>query len=193
MRHYKQLQKIVPLLFFALLLLSACAPPSTVRLMYQPPDASVLPTPGAPRVVVVMFDDPRQDLQIGQRRNGSPFIASAPVADWISRNLADELARQGLQVSYATSTTQARAASPDYMVTGSVEKVNIQELGNTDYMATITIKVSLSSKTGRIFSETLNSTQSQQVLPTASIAENLLSSTLHDLLKPLAKKIANNI
>lgn len=171
------------------LTLAACAPSNTVRLMYQPPDANILPAPGAPSVAVVMFDDPRHSLQIGERRDGTPFVASAPVSDWIARNLADELARQGLQVSYASTIEQARAANPDFIVTGTVGEVNLRELNTTDYTATIKATVTLSGRKGRIFTENLSSSQNQQVLPSSQVTEKILSSTLRDLLQPVARKV----
>lgn len=53
------------------LLLTACGPSNTVRLLSPPPlDGSVLPTPNAPRVTVVMFEDKRMDqTTLGQRRD----------------------------------------------------------------------------------------------------------------------------
>ena len=113
----------------AVLLLSACGPSNNVRLLPPPPlDASVLPAPNAPRVSVVTFADKRTDQSaLGVRRDNSAFVTSDDVAQWISRALADELARNGMQVTFALNVGQARSGNPDYLVTGQVDEAWLRE------------------------------------------------------------------
>lgn len=177
----------------AMLTLSACAPGNTVRLLYAPPDASILPMPNAPRVAVVMFEDKRSTMQIGERRDGSSFVASAPVADWVARNLADELTRRGLQVSYATTLDHARTGNPDFIVTGIVNDVTLREVKTTDFTSQMSLGITLSGRKGRIFSETLSSSQSRQVIPAPDVAEKLLSDTLREVIQPAARKISSAV
>ena len=75
--------------------LTACGPSNTVRLLSPAPAVNpVLPAPNAPRVTVVPFTDNRQDsTNLGVRRDGSAFVASDDLAQWVSRGLADELRR----------------------------------------------------------------------------------------------------
>ena len=89
--------------------LAACGPSNNVRLIYNTNTSAVLPLPGAPSVAVVMFNDERTRQYIGERKDGSVFTASSTIADWFSRSLADELGRQGVQVSFASTLEQARA------------------------------------------------------------------------------------
>lgn len=177
----------------AMLVLAACAPSNTVRLLYAPPDASILPMPNAQRIAVVMFEDQRGTMQIGERRDGTSFVASAPVADWVARNLADELTRQGLQVSYATTLDQARAANPDFIVTGTVNDITLREVKTTDFTAQMRLGVTLSGRKGRIFTETLSSSQSKQVIPSADVVEKLLADTLREVIQPAARKIRDAV
>ena len=93
-----------------LTLLAACGPSNNVRLIYNTNTSAVLPLPGSPSVAVVMFNDERTRQYIGERKDGSVFTASSTIADWFSRSLADELGRQGVQVSFASTLEQARAA-----------------------------------------------------------------------------------
>ena len=95
--------RITRLLFLSLALmlamfLTACGPSNTVRLLSPAPAVNpVLPAPNAPRVTVVPFTDNRQDTtNLGVRRDGSAFVASDDLAQWVSRGLADELRRQGV-------------------------------------------------------------------------------------------------
>ena len=152
-----------------LTLLAACGPSNNVRLIYNTNTSAVLPLPGSPSVAVVMFNDERTRQYIGERKDGSVFTASSTIADWFSRSLADELGRQGVQVSFASTLEQARV------------------------QCTIKAKVALSNKKGVLYSENLSSTQERQFIPSASAIESLLSDTLKDLLVPAAKKIQSQI
>ena len=107
--------------------LTACGPSNTVRLLSPAPAVNpVLPAPNAPRVTVVPFTDNRQDTtNLGVRRDGSAFVASDDVAQWVSRGLADELRRQGVQVSYALDENQARSGIPS---SGAAEEIMISSL-----------------------------------------------------------------
>ncbi|MDE7370661.1 MAG: hypothetical protein K2N07_02755 [Desulfovibrio sp.] len=58
MQHRRSMPVVLLALLGAVLLLSACGPSNTVRLLPPPPlDASVLPAPNAPSVSVVNFED----------------------------------------------------------------------------------------------------------------------------------------
>ena len=106
-----------------------------------------------------MFTDQRTRQYIGERKDGSVFTASSTIADWFSRSLADELGRQGVQVSFAPTLEQARAAKPDYIVTGDITDVWLQELSATRVQCTIKAKIALSNKKGVVYSENLSSSQ----------------------------------
>lgn len=169
--------------------LVACGPGNTVRLIYSPAVENVLPQPAAPRVTVVMFEDQRTQQSIGVLRDGTVASAGSNVADWVSRSLGDELARDGQQVSYSPTMTGAQNAHPPYIISGVVREVWLKELNPTTMTATIRITVTLRGKKGVLYSENLSSTQERKGLPSATAAETLLADTLRDVLQPTAKKI----
>ena len=184
-------------LFLVLLafLATACGPANSVRLLPPPfQEGAVLPGPKAPRVTVVAFDDKRQDMTvIGSRRDNTAFVTNDSVTQWISKALADELARNGLQVSYADSVNQARAGNPDYMVTGDVDQVWLREKSATDLSTQMRVNYSVANRQSRIYKETLNASQSRTVMPTGSAADNIMLDTLRELIKPMAQKIVQAI
>ena len=184
-------------LFLVLLafLATACGPANSVRLLPPPfQEGAVLPGPKAPRVTVVAFDDKRQDMTaIGSRRDNTAFVTNDSVTQWISKALADELARNGLQVSYADSVNQARAGNPDYMVTGDVDQVWLREKSATDLSTQMRVNYSVANRQNRIYKETLNASQSRTVMPTGSAADNIMLDTLRELIKPMAQKIVQAI
>ena len=98
-----------------------------------------------------------------------------------------------MQVSFASTLEQARAANPTYIVTGTITDVWLQEQSATRVQCTIKAKVALSNKKGVLYSENLSSTQERQFIPSASAIESLLSDTLKYLLVPAAKKIQSQI
>lgn len=183
--------------FFILLIvctvLPACGPSNSVRLIYKPGPSAILPQPEAPRLTVVMFDDQRSNQAIGERRDGTSFVAASLVSDWASRSLGDELARLGSQVSYATTLAQARSANPEYIVSGVIREVWLKENNPTSLSATIRMTVTLADRTRVLYSENLSASQERQYLPSSSVVESLLSDTLRDLLVPAAKKIQNHL
>ena len=184
-------------LFLVLLafLATACGPANSVRLLPPPfQDGAVLPGPKAPRVTVVAFDDKRQDMTvIGSRRDNTAFVTNDSVTQWISKALADELARNGLQVSYSDSVNQARAGNPDYLVTGDVDQVWLREKSATDLSTQMRVNYSVANRQSRIYKETLNASQSRTVMPTGSAADNIMLDTLRELIKPMAQKIVQAI
>ena len=184
-------------LFLVLLafLATACGPANSVRLLPPPfQEGAVLPGPKAPRVTVVAFDDKRQDMTvIGSRRDNTAFVTNDSVTQWISKALADELARNGLQVSYSDSVNQARAGNPDYLVTGDVDQVWLREKSATDLSTQMRVNYSVANRQSRIYKETLNASQSRTVMPTGGAADTIMLDTLRELIKPMAQKIVQAI
>ncbi|MDE7240328.1 hypothetical protein [Desulfovibrio sp.] len=195
MQHRRSMPVILLALLGAVFLLTACGPSNTVRLLPPPPlDASVLPAPNAPSVSVVSFEDKRVDTSsVGVRRDGSAFTTSGDVAEWISRALADELARSGFQVTFAANVNQARSGNPDYLVTGQVDEVWLKENSSLEITSQMRVKCALANRKGRLWSESCNASQSRSGLPSGSTADNLLLDTLRDLVKPMAQKIVQTI
>ena len=180
-----KLIRLAPLFVLSLaLLLSACGPSNTVRLLPLPqPGVSVLPAPNAPRISVVPFEDKRMDANLGTRRDGSAFVATEDVAQWVSRGLADELTRAGLQVSYALTPGQA----------GKLEEVWIKEVSSTELTTGMRATYVLASRSGKVSSETLTSGQSRNGLPGGSVADDLMRQTMLDLVQPMATKIKQTV
>ena len=188
MNHFRRLS----LLFCAVLMLAAltgCLAQNNVRLLYNPGGASALPVATAPRVAVVLFEDQRGRIDVGVRKDGSPFQPSSSVAEWVSQSLADELARQGAQVSLATSMAQAQAGQPDYIVGGVVERVWLTEKSISSYDAVIRIQTRLYSQKQATVSRSFASQQEKTGIPGAALAEQTLSSTLADVLKNASMSI----
>lgn len=184
MIHFRRLSlSFCAVLLFAAVALTGCLAQNNVRLLYNTSGSSALPVATAPRVAVVVFEDQRGRIDIGTRKDGSPFQPSSSVAEWVSQSLADELARQGAQVSLATSMAQAQAGQPDYIVGGVVERVWLTEKSISNYDAVIRIQTRLYSQKQATVSRSFASQQEKTGIPGAVLAEETLSSTLADVLK----------
>lgn len=183
---------LLTLLSFALL---ACGPGNTVKLLPLPViQATALPAPNAPSVCVVNFEDSRMDPEtLGERRDGSSFTTSGDVAMWISRALADDLARKGFRVTYAMSANQARSSNPDFLVTGTVQEVWLKESSATEMSAQLRVDCTLANRKGKVWSEHCSTSQTKTSLPTGSFADNLLMDTMKDLVGPIGQKISQSI
>lgn len=190
MKHFR-----IILCLSLLALLGACGPSNTVRLLPLPPlDAAVLPSPNAPRVTVVSFEDKRMDQTVvGTRRDNSAFVTSDNVSQWVSKALADELARNGMQVSYSLSVSEACKGNPDFLVTGQIDEATIRETSATALNTMLRANFVLANRQARLMRESLSSSQSRTVLPSSSAADDLMRETLRDLVKPMAQKIVVTI
>lgn len=178
-----------------LFVLSACGPGNNVRLLPAPAiEAASLPAPNAPSISIVAFTDKRLNPEVvGKRRDGSAFTTSGDVAQWLSRALADELARRGLRVTFAMSTAQARSGSPDYLVTGEVEQVWLSEVSRVELSCQFRVKCALANRKGRLWTETTNASQTQGGLMGGAATDTLLLDTMHELIKPVAQKILTTV
>ncbi|UYH53047.1 hypothetical protein [Lawsonia intracellularis] len=186
------LQVVIKLSLFFFIILLGCGPSNKVNLIY-PKGEIVLPKSGAPRVVVVLFHGSNKLHTIGTKTDGSHFMPTSPVTEWVSRSLAEELSKQGLQVSYARDLAQAKMSNPNYIVTGTISEVWVVEENPATFTAAIGLKVSLSNNKGVIYTENFNSSQERQSIPIGSQVEVLLSTTLKSLLESIAKKIHSEI
>ena len=194
MIHFRRLSlSFCAVLLFAATVLTGCLAQNNIRLLYNTSGASALPVATAPRVAVVVFEDQRGRLDIGVRKDGSPFQPSSSVAEWVSQSLADELARQGAQVSLATSMAQAQAGQPDYIVGGVVERVWRTEQSMTKYDAVIRIQTRLYSQKQGVMTKNFASQQEKTGIPGAALAEQTISSTLGDVLKNASLSIMSSM
>ena len=190
MIHFRRLSlSMCAVLMFAAVALTGCLAQNNVRLLYNPSGTAALPVATAPRVAVVVFEDQRGRIDIGTRKDGSPFQPSSSVAEWVSQSLADELARQGAQVSLATTMAQAQAGQPDYIVGGVVERVWLTEKSISNYDAVIRIQTRLYSQKQATVSISFASQQGKTGIPGAALAAQTLSSTLADVLKNASMSI----
>ena len=185
MRHFA-----LPLfLLLTACLLSACAS-NTVRLLYSPAEPGTLPASSAKRVSVIMLEDKREKQAIGIRNDSTSFAASSPVADWVSRSVGDALLKQGVQVSYAATTAEAKRAKPDYIVSGSINEVWLTEGSAASVTATIRLSLHMADvNSTNVYAENLSANQERKVLTSGDL-ENLLSGTLRDITTPAARKMA---
>ncbi|MDR1857172.1 MAG: hypothetical protein LBR22_08475 [Desulfovibrio sp.] len=179
------------LILAATLLLGACGPSNTVRLLPPPPlEASLLPTANAARVTVVTFVDRREDITaIGVRRDGTAFETQGNLTEWVTSAMADALAHMGLQVSIAQTVNQARAGTPDYLVTGELQQVWLKETSTMDMSAVMRMDYTLANKEKRVVRDNYSASQSRSGLPSNTMAEKLLQDTLNDMVRPVADKI----
>ena len=176
------------ILVCAALMVSGCAQ-NSVRLLYNPATSASVPAVTAPRVTVVLFEDQRGRVDIGVRKDGTPFQPGSNVAEWVSYSLADELTRQGAQVSIATNMQQAQAGKPDYIIGGAIERVWMTEKSMSNYDASIRIQVRLYSQKAATVTKNFGAQQDKTGVPGSRLAEQTLSSTLNDVLSSASQSL----
>jgi len=166
---------------------------NTVKLVYDRSGISAVPSATAPRVVVVMFEDRRGRIDIGVHKDGSPFNPASSVAEWASQGLADELAKQGAQVSLASSMQQARSGNPQYIVTGRVEHVWLTEKNISSCSCVVRVQTSLHGAMGKDVTKTFSAQVDKAGIPGARLFEVTLSEALAECLSQAASSVMNSI
>ena len=173
-----------------LLLLASCGPSNTVRLLPLKQDASVLPAPTSSTISVVQFADKRADKSsLGLRRDQSYFTSIDSAPKWLSEGIADKLSANGYKVTYARSMSEGVKGTPDYILTGSLESLNIKEQSATSFEVSMRVKYVLSDKDKKVVLETLTANQTRTTLPSNSAIESLLQNTLADIVNPMYDKV----
>lgn len=179
---------------FALLcfLLTGCAQ-NTVKLVYTPTTENSLPAAGSPSVSVVAFADKRSSPPVGQRGNGSDFMPSSSVSDWVTHSLATELSNLGLIVSLAETEAQALASGAKHVVTGAIDEIWLTEKSSTEYDARMRATVMVKEAKTTTLTRTFSSALSRRVVPLSSVPQEMLSETLHDLVVPMARAVNEQV
>lgn len=176
-----------------MLALTGCLAKNDIRLLYEAPGALTVPSATAPRVTVVQFDDKRGVTDLGQRKDGTAFQSSTGVPGWVTQAFADELARQGVQVSVALSMAQAQVNQPDYIVGGTVEKVWLSEKNLSSYQADIRVQIRVYDKLQSHVTRTFAAQQEKTGIPGAKLAEETLSGALSDALTNAAAAVTASL
>jgi len=181
------------LLLVALFALNACGPGATVRLLHRPADAPQIPASTAPSISVTQLKDTRPSPYIGMRRDDTPFVPNGSPAEWVTKSLADALARQGMRVTYAKDIEEARASQSQYTLTGELQEAWIREVSRTELSASVKTLITIAGPKGTLLNEGATASQSKQGVPSGSAAEELLYNTLQDLVQRVALKAQHAI
>ena len=176
-------------LLLTLGLISGCAG-DVVNLHYVAV-GPVLQSSGKEVTLLELEDRRPQTAAVGQRKDGGLFAGDVRVSDWVSRALADEFVRQGVQVYYAGEGVSSPGAP---VISGSVENLWLTETGNTSYDVDMKITLHLSDSSGKaIYTESFWCKQNAQFFPSESNISNLMSDTLRDLVAPAAQAMGNRL
>ncbi len=171
----------------------ACGPNNTVPLTYPTKDTSVLPSPSAPRIAVVIFDDKRTQSHLGQRDEESTFVGTTSVTDWTSRSFAEALRDRGMQVSLANTLQEAQASGMAYIITGAVTEAMLNKTSIAGLSATMQASFSVRDANGIILTENLAASQSTTGLITTGAASEIMQSTVQELIRPGVDKVAQAV
>ena len=181
------------MLFAALALTGCLAKNNDVRLLYDTQVPQAVPAATAPRIVVVQFEDKRAKADLGVRKDGTAFQSSASVPGWVTQALADELAARGAQVSVALSMAQAQMNQPQYIVTGTVENVQLVEKSLTTCQASIRLQTHLYSSTQSAVTRSFASQFEKTGIPGPKLGEATLSGALAEALGNAATSVMGSL
>ncbi len=170
----------------------ACGPNNTVPLTYPPKDSSLLPSPTAPQVAVVLFADKRSQSHLGTRSNNTTFEGTSSIPEYVSRSFADALSRRGIQVSFATTLAQARRAGTGHIITGAVNEATLKEVSVAELRVNMMAEVVLRNNAGApMLRESISASQSVAGIISTSTATELIQSTVQEMIRPGVNRVTS--
>ncbi len=168
-----------------LLLLAGCGQ-NALRLLYVAPPQNTIFATGSPQVCVVKVADGRLAKDLGARSNGTPFVSSDNVSEWVTHALGAELMRHGIQVSAAQTEAEALSkAGGAAILTSKVEEIWLAEKSSTSYTCSMRISVVLKKGGAVLASNSFNSSIEKRVVPLSDAGEEILKETLEELVRPV--------
>ena len=162
-----------------------CAQKS-ISLQYHHADANRLTPVGAKTLCVVAMADVRSSASIGQTREGADIYTEDDVRFWFNKAVAARMADLGFLVTHAETMEAAVQSNADYILTGEIHKVWLKETSLTSYEAQLSLFVTLRGRTGAIFTNTMNSSSSQTVIPVTQKPDQVLKAAMRNLMETLA-------
>ncbi len=191
-RHRRSPYRHLCLALLFVLALGGCAH-NTVPLTYTA-YREVIPTADAANVCVVMFADARPQTAIGERSDGSAFVADSDVRAWVSRALAAELSHQGFAVTLAASEEEAQAAKAGVLVTGTIDAIWLKEESSTAWACSMRASLLLKKNGKPVLKNSFSSSLSRRVIvPLASVPQEIVAENLGDLVRPMALAVEQNL
>ena len=174
----------------ACLALGGCATQPVVPMIYPRAETSNLPVLHAPRFIVIDFDNMRTTPAIGTLRDGTTLKPRTLVERWVAEAIAAELRRRGYAAVAVENFAQALATKPDFIVSGDLEEVWIQQASITRYSSSLRMTVALMNGRGKnLTANNYNGTFTQFVLPGIGLPENLLPQALQEMLQSSVRDI----
>lgn len=149
-----------------------------VGLAYNSLGPSMNASPELPTVAIPEFQNGMPSTQIGVSSGGKPLEANSSTITWVTEAFTDELVRLGVR---ANDSSYPRVN--DYMVSGSLDQLWIEETGPAQYSVKVAITIELTQPAGQvIFKKTFNAEQNTFFVPTDANISELVESTLRDVL-----------
>lgn len=136
-------------------------------------------------VCVVDFENKREEIAIGVRRNGDSLLPRTPVERWIAAGMAEEFRRLHFSVIMAETLEEALGSEADFIVCGEAEEVWLTETSFARYTGTVRTSISLLRGNGaHVTKNSYSSVFSKPVLPITGVPQTLLDEALFEMLQP---------
>lgn len=171
-------------LFLSLFLMAGCTK-NTVPLSYKP--AQKLTTPPCENSVLISsFKDNRSKASIGSKANGEKFYPDGDVSQWVAFALFEEMQNADCNVYLKDkSATQ----DTDYVVTGSIENINLKQLSSLKFTNTIKLRVKMLKDDELVYHESFIGYIKKNVIMPANTPEKIMATGLQDLMKEITFKV----
>lgn len=169
-----------------LILFNVSCSSNTVRLVSSP-DEGKTTNAMTSKVYVVLFSDTRQ------RSDGSSFMASSQVRDWVTKQLIAELLREDVAAVFAIDEATAKKNGAAYIVKGAVQEVMLVEHASLSYSCSMRTSIKLLQKDTPLLNTSFNSRVTKESMPFVNTPPKALEEAQQELVKAMGSSIKKSL
>ena len=173
---------------FGFLIIIGCTSKATINLQYHPVGVNIPPCNTS--VAVVTFEDKRDSIAIGQRKDGQFLYGNPFVAEWISQALVEELKLGGCDAEYHEKSDNF---DTDYAVSGEVKEAYFRQQSMSSFAANMKLRILIHKGKEKVMGKEYTSTLEKTTLPTSGAYSGVLSELLQTVMKEVVPDVRDNL
>jgi len=176
------------IILLAVAALIGCSGKNAVDLRYAPAGINVAPC--AKTISVVALADKREQIAVGETKDGNPFFGKTSVTEWVSKALYDELAKSGCRVEFHD---KEYAFDTDYTLVGEIEELFVKQKSLTDYSASMRLKLDVKADGQKVFGKSFATTYSKTTIVSPGVNSKVLTELLQGMMREVVPEIRDNL
>ena len=165
-----------------------CASKATIDLRYHTVGVNIPPCTKS--IAVVSFEDKRDSIAVGQKKDGQFLYGQPFVAEWISQALVKELKMSGCDAAYHEKSADF---GTDYVITGEIKETFLRQESISNFAANMKLKIVIHKGKTKVLGKEYSSTLSKSTVPTSGAYSEVLSELLQGMMREVVPDVRENL